>query len=265
MNSQQLDKLHSLMQRSLDEIDRICEMLNLRYYLIGGTLLGAVRHKGFIPWDDDLDVAMPREDYNVFLRKAPQIICDEFFLQTRITDPCYGNMFSKLLVKNTVFDQSINANSHQKSGIFVDIFPLDRGKPDPTDMKQFKINLAKTITSYLFQKRNQIKMGKLHALRIIPDKLLIGLEELLYKGKGDYYINYGSQYGIGKQTISITHYEPRTKLVFEGKQYSAPKDYNYILERIYGKDYMTLPPVEKRITHNPMRLSFNTNGPDEVF
>ena len=86
----------------------------------------------------------------------------------------------------------------------------------------------------------------------------------LLQGKGDYYISYSSAYAIEKETNNKSHYDPPAKLLFEGKLYNAPKDYDIILQRVYGKDYMELPPIEKRMNHNPMRLSFNTNGPDEV-
>ncbi len=264
MNENQLKRIHSMMQMALDEVDRICDKLGLRYFLIGGTLLGAVRHKGFIPWDDDLDVVMPRADYNIFLEKAPLIMKDNFFLQTRLSDPGYGNMFSKILVNNTAFVQRNNIKSTQKTGIFVDIFPLDFGHKVPLRLNMLKICLGKSITSYIFQKRNGVALGKLKIFKVFPDALLIKIEEFLYKGRGSCYVNYGSQYGIKKQTIDIEHYEPPVRIEFEGRFYCAPKDYEYVLERIFGSDYMTLPPKEKRITHNPIRLSFNTNDIDEV-
>ena len=81
----------------------VCEKLNLKYYLLGGTLLGAVRHKGFIPWDDDIDVGMLREDYEVFLAHAQELLPDHLFLQTYKTDPGYHHVFAKIRNSNTTF------------------------------------------------------------------------------------------------------------------------------------------------------------------
>ena len=112
----------------LQEIAMICNKHDIKYFAIGGTLLGAVRHKGYIPWDDDLDIAMYREDYNKFCKIAPKELHNPFFFQTEDTDPGYLLRHAKVRNSNTTAILSIQKDKKYKfnQGIFVDIFPLDR-------------------------------------------------------------------------------------------------------------------------------------------
>ena len=103
----------------------ICDRLNLRYYVIGGTLIGAIRHKGFIPWDDDIDIGMMRKDYDIFLREAPKYLPEQYFLQTVWSDPEYLNCFAKVRDSNTTFVEIPVAKRKINHGVFVDVFPLD--------------------------------------------------------------------------------------------------------------------------------------------
>ena len=93
-------------QKILDEIVRICDNYNLRYFLIGGTLLGAVRHKGYIPWDDDLDISMPRKDYNQFIEIAKKQLSQNFKLDCKYTNNKYWLPFIKVRMKDTSFDEN---------------------------------------------------------------------------------------------------------------------------------------------------------------
>lgn len=104
---------------------RLCDQLGLCYYLVCGSALGAVKYGGFIPWDDDVDVALPRADYEVFLSKAPQLLPEGFFLQNYRTDPAFPQIFSKLRNSNTAFIEKSAAGLPINHGIYIDIFPLD--------------------------------------------------------------------------------------------------------------------------------------------
>ena len=122
------EQVSALKQVELDifvEIINVCDKLKLRYYVVGGTLLGAVRHKGFIPWDDDIDLGMLREDFNIFLEKAPALLPDHMFLQTIWTDSGYLAPYAKVRNNNTTFIESTVAHQNMNHGVFVDIFPLD--------------------------------------------------------------------------------------------------------------------------------------------
>lgn len=110
----------------MDEVDRICHKYHLQYYLMCGSCLGAVRHQGFIPWDDDLDVAMPRNDFNrlISLIKENSVLDERFYLRWVDTERYYNQDFAKVCLKGTVFQTNMG-KADQRAGIFVDIFPLD--------------------------------------------------------------------------------------------------------------------------------------------
>ena len=103
----------------------IANKLDIKYYLIGGTLLGAVRHKGFIPWDDDIDVGLPRKDYEKFIAEAQKYLPDYYFLQTYETDPEYPLSFAKIRDSRTTYLETALNNKKINHGVFFDIFPLD--------------------------------------------------------------------------------------------------------------------------------------------
>ena len=122
MNDNDLYKLKSEEIKILDYFVDICDKNNLHYYLMYGTLLGAVRHKGFIPWDDDIDVCMPPEDYQQFLRIFKND--DRFFLQTVQTDKYYHTLFAKIRENHTCMIEKENTYMPIHKGINIDIFPL---------------------------------------------------------------------------------------------------------------------------------------------
>lgn len=259
-----LNKLHETQLEILNQIVTICENNQLEYFLIGGTLLGAVRHQGFIPWDDDLDIAMPRKDFKKFIKIAQKQLKKDFFLQTALTDN-YSRLFVKVRKNGTLFLENDDKHISRHHGVFVDIFPLYSGKKRITKRLGIK-RIAYAIDQYIRNKVDKLpyKQGAKKLLNLIPYKMVVSLRDFLFNGKGKYYINYGSQYGVKKQTIEKEKYLPASKLEFEGRLYNVPNDYQYVLRKIYGPDYMQLPPEEKRVTHNPVRISFDTNGPDEV-
>lgn len=264
MKDETLAKLHQFEIYALDEVDRICRKHNLVYYLVGGTLLGAVRHHGFIPWDDDLDIAMPRDDFEKFFELAKEELNDRFYLQSTFSSEGYNKIFAKIRINNTVFLQEDVSHIQMHHGVFIDIFPLDSGKQKRSLTVKIKTSISNLLTTHISARKGIFPLVLKHRLlSFIPVSFCVKLRDALLKGRGDYYLNYGSQYGIVKQTIAKSHYDPPCQLEFEGKEYMAPCDYIFILERLYGDNFMELPPLEKRRTHNPVRLSFDTNGPDE--
>ena len=120
-----MNKLQERQYEILVELDRICKKNNIEYFLDGGTLLGAVRHKGFIPWDDDLDVAMFRKDYEKFKSIVSSELNEKYFFQDYDTDDGYGMVFGKLKIKNTKYTEKVANKSRAKDGIFIDIFIYD--------------------------------------------------------------------------------------------------------------------------------------------
>ena len=107
------------------EIKRVCEENDIRYFLSDGTLLGAVRHQGFIPWDDDMDMGMLRADYEKFCRIAPKALKPEYCLETWNTDSGYGLPFAKVMKRNTVYLESKKNTKMREKGFYIDVFPFD--------------------------------------------------------------------------------------------------------------------------------------------
>ena len=268
----------------LDEIVRICNKHNLTYFLIGGTLLGAVRHGGFIPWDDDLDIAMPRHDYNAFIRLCKSELNQAYLLQDQHSEENYWAPFIKIRKKHTIYQEDLPF-SVQEMGFWVDIFPLDnsRGRTHLIEKTKRKIlvYLSYTIKYKEFNKKDSKLLpngilGKtaiiitrfvLKKIFCLKDTAILDIYASIAQSQINhppYLVNHGSKYGVVKQTIPTNKYFPASELMFCGKIYSVPRDYHGVLTSIYGEKYMQLPPEEKRVTHNPVRLSFDTSGPDEV-
>ena len=269
MDERVIKKLRKSEIKILDEIVRICEKHNLKYFLMGGTLLGAVRHKGFIPWDDDLDIAMPRDDYEKFLDIAIEELSDDFEVDDIRTNENYNLIFAKIRLKNSLFLAGYCKEEYIKhNGIWVDVFPFDESKHNRDlfiKMKWSHIRLLKAIyirnTELVSMKKHHLTNFLQNFYKNVPQKKL---NRRIYKKitsenhrKGNkYYINYGSQYGVMKQTHLKTNLFPLKKITFEGKKYCVPNNYKEVLRTIYGDNYMQLPPKEKQITHNPYKLVF---------
>ena len=130
LSTEQLNELKKSELEIFKSFLTVCEKLNVKYYLVEGTLLGAVRHKGFIPWDDDIDVGMLREDYELFIEKATEFLPENLFLQTYITDTEYSHGFAKIRNSQTTFIESNVRDCKINHGIYIDIFPLDNCEPN---------------------------------------------------------------------------------------------------------------------------------------
>ena len=242
MKQETLKQLHNVEQEILDEIDRVCEKNGLKYYLIGGTLLGAIRHKGFIPWDDDLDIVMPRADFDKFQEVCKTDLDEKYYVHSSYNDPKYYAPFIKVRKHNTIFLESCLENGNIDLQHFISYRKYGKW-PQPIVSKILFAILSPLSTT---------------TLRKIQDMLM-----RWENGRDcDYYVNYASHYDSVKMTMPKSDYEPSCRLLFEGKYYSSLGNYKNVLLRSFGKNYMELPPVEKRETHSPARLSFDMNGPD---
>ena len=138
ITKEQLEEIKGKELYILKEFDRICQENGLKYSLIYGTLLGAVRHGGFIPWDDDVDVCMLREDYEKFCKIAPKRLPEDLFYQSHETEREYFQLFDKIRLNNTIFKEKYYAQYHIHHGIYIDIFPCDK---IPQNMFKRKLQL----------------------------------------------------------------------------------------------------------------------------
>ena len=266
LDEKTLKKLHTTMCEILDEIVRICEENGLQYFLVGGTLLGAVRHKGFIPWDDDLDVAMPRKDYDKFTKLCQTELSTRFYLHCTEFDPNYWISFNKVKKHGTIFEtkQDSTINTPYK-GVFVDVFPLDNASKERSFWQDIQAYAVKGLNSFQFRRTGATMPTKYPVglkilspiLSLFPMPVLSRLTQRIMKlnhnDDSKYFVSLGSFINFRKQTMEKSIYFPPSKVEFEGKLYMAPRDYDYVLSRLYG-DYMKVPPPEKRITHRPNRI-----------
>lgn len=270
MRQELLKKLHKCEVVLLDEFVRLCDADHLAYYLFGGTLLGAVRHQGFIPWDDDIDVAMPRRDYEKFLTIAEEKLSDKYYLQTRAKSDYYSKAYAKLRMNNTICVSNDAAKrSKRHPGIWIDIFPLDSGTNQAGIYEKGRRRISKFLSDNIRMRKREEYLPMAHrVISFLPIQTLSKISDILLSGEGDYYLCYSGLYaniyGIERETIAKFHYDPPIELEFEGKMYKAPKDYDFYLRQIYGDNYMIIPPVSERKVHNIIQLNFDTNGPDEA-
>ena len=246
-----LNEIHKLQLDLLIEFDKICKNNNIKYFLAGGTLLGAVRHKGFIPWDDDIDISMPRNDYENFINITSDLKGDYLVLaQENIDD--YVLPFAKFVNKNySNFRKTYNG----KYGIRMDIFPLDGlGNNYEKAVKRGKYIVFLRKLHYFCFKENVIS----NFLRKIKIQKII-YKHLVYVAKKDDFYNskyVGSIVGGLKQVKEILDYQVYSETMpmeFEGKELSGMKYYDEYLTKMYG-DYMKLPPKEKRISEHNVEI-----------
>lgn len=256
-----LKKLHNEILIIMDEIDRICKLRGLRYYLASGSCLGALRHKGFIPWDDDLDIMMPFEDFRLLIDTLNKDLSNEFYLKWITTEKEYYHDYAKICLKNTQFIEN-----ECEQGIFVDIFPLY-----PSTKYSFIVLLKKKIyiilsaALYCKSKKNLSWKPRNWLINILSKtlnsqtiyKLILYVIHPLKENKAEYYACYPSVYPINRQITPIDWYRECVSMQFEDRYYWCAIDSDKKMQFEYGKDYMELPPIEKRKTHYPLlvRLS----------
>ena len=269
-NFDYLPKLHNCQLIIAREIKRLCDKHNIKYFIIAGTLLGAIRHGGFIPWDDDMDVGMLREDYEKFIKVAKTELGGDFFLQTSETDKNYGLPFAKILLNDTVLVEA-SAGSDAKKGIFVDVFPFDVAPENEADRENhnkktyiYKRLLLAKLNYNVCAKNDYVKRAVYFILKIMSsfyshDKLVQKLESEITRynnSKTEDIVNIGGAYGYKKETIKADWVRDTVEIPFEDMTLSAPVDYIKYLETFYG-DYMTPPPEDKRYNrHSVTELDF---------
>ncbi len=221
----------------LIEFDQICKKNNLTYWLDAGTLLGAIRHKGFIPWDDDIDVAMPRNDYNKFLKIYKKDLSSHLFLQTRESDPEFSLYYAKIRNTNTLFieKQEKERNIKYNQGIFIDIFPVNYINTKINHIYPF----LRRLGSFFTENRFYIKYFNLDLY-----KYYIKIFNKLHDQKNNF-IRKGPEITSRLKNIEKKDIFPLNEVGFENLTFPAPYNYDKYLEEIYG-DYMTLLPLEQR-------------------
>ena len=250
------------------QVEKICKELGINYFVICGTNIGAVRHKGFIPWDDDIDIGMLREDYNKFVAVAQDKFVEPYFLQTTLTDDgFYNRQFIRLRNSRTTGISPCDQKKRINNGIFLDIFPLD-GYEEKMDTKMFlfgsKIKSA-TAWNYchydMVQRVPTRKIMKFLTPLIIPggvkryftkhNKRATALSKKYNRYVGIMYSFFG--YKTEKLIWDKECFSQTVFLPFENIEVPVPAGYDKVLTITYG-DYMKFPPKEVRGKHHDIEF-----------
>lgn len=254
-------EVKDLLLNILKEIDAFCTKNNLTYYLAYGTLLGAVRHKGFIPWDDDIDICMPRPDYDKFISsfksKNPR-----YQVISHLKDKKYPYYFAKVHDTNTILETKLTYTN--RMGLYVDIFPIDAIPSDKNLQKRYirKFNFYRNIYNIRsirfswqrsFLKNMLLLISRLVTFFIPPSYLPYKIDKI---SKSYNYAEHNlvSIASSSDQRLILDKelFSYGIKLKFESMYANVPKSYTDILSKSYG-DYKKLPPIEKQISHHEIK------------
>lgn len=262
ITNEELKKLHEIELELLEEVDRICRKYGIAYSIDGGTLLGAVRHGGFIPWDDDADVIMNRKAYNKFVDVLDEEIDKQrFYFQDLNRTPGYRWGYGKLRRKNTEFIRLNQEYMPYEQGVFLDIFVCDNVP------NNYFARCVCNFHSYIYRKLFYSEVGKhtTKGIQYIVYFLMNLVPENTLKKRYAAYIerrNRKSSKWVKCLTFPACNhtfgykrewYEDTIDISFEGKKFRAARNYEEYLTFLYG-NYMKLPPKEKRKIHAVSKL-----------
>lgn len=261
---QEITSIEELKKIELDIMEAIhefCQAKGISYFLWGGSLLGAIRHGGFIPWDDDIDIAMSRKDYDAFVDSFKH---EKYKVNTCDKDKNYIMAHAKVYDTETVMQEEMAGPKGYEIGVYVDIFPIDNWNdeiPSKYASRTAAINKRHTVT------RRYKKVDS-------PTILVRNIGKFLYRlthRSANYYsrvLNESAVYGPSDKYVLYTDANTKIPLPlkkewvddvklakFEDKEFYIPKDADGLLTLIYG-NYMQLPPVEKQVTHHEYKAYY---------
>lgn len=246
--------LRSVQQKELDilcTVSDICDRNNIEYWLDGGTLLGAARHKGFIPWDDDVDICIRQTDTERFIGIMKRELPEHLFLQTSDTDADYSSSIMKIRDNKSLFVEFGDdfTRSYHK-GIYIDVFPM-------TDYPSVSKGFCHWVTGGYCKANTILHKQHLYSMRSAAELFWFGTKRFctsvlwkianIFCGKGKYYATLIENNGLGFMHRKDAVF-PLSTISFEGKEFKCPADPDTYLTEQYG-DYMKLPPEDKRDIH----------------
>lgn len=267
MDQETLRRLQLMELEALKEVERVCSVLGLHFFLVGGSALGAVRHNGFIPWDDDIDIGFYREEYEVFIKEAPKVLDSKYYLETYETNIDHFLCYGKICINGTTYLQPNLVHRDVHPGIFLDVFAIDavpNGK-----WGRFRQKYA-TLAAYFFlRKEPMTRLGKaVHwfsrvLIRILPKKTMhrigIWFDRRASRYRREACDCVANLYGMAMYDKEVMPKEyvgtPRPH-IFEDMQCAIPEQYDQYLTHVYG-NYMEYPPEEERYSkHEGIEIDF---------
>ena len=267
-----LRRLQQVELEMLRRIDRACRAIGVSYWLDSGTCLGAVRHGGFIPWDDDIDIGMPLDDYLRFLEEAPAVLGEGLSLHTCDNTPNLPVLWAKIYLDGTRFNSARDIEAGLEQGIFVDVFPyvnVDE-RPEVAERQHRRLALCQNL-SYLnvfahpatYRYSKNARLARLvcevaHATvarPFTPSRMARKAARIArVERPGDEWRPLFAFANL-KQSLPTKALLPTRPIEFEGETFMGPADPDLYLRTLYGS-YMKLPPEDRRHTHTPEVLDF---------
>lgn len=250
----------------LTEFVRICDTLGLTYYLVCGSALGAAKYGGFIPWDDDIDVALPRKDYEIFLEKAPDMLPAWYFLQNHRTDKQFHQVGSKLRDSRTTYVEQMTENLDIHHGVYIDVFPLDGQWADEKEQRRYRkmkkqfegkrrVHLAynrfSRSTLFMWRTNAYYLCNRLFGAFSDTSSCIAQYDRLI----ASYPLERSERWCNYANSASETEYAPREQygdgvmMSFEGLQVRIPERYDAYLTQKYGDWRADLPEDQKKGHH----------------
>lgn len=261
----QKNQIHELLLLLSDELQRICVKYHLRFFMIGGTMLGAIRHHGFIPWDDDMDFGMLRADYERFIAVCDRELDSSMFtLHTMENEKYYPHPYAKLCLIGTRFNEAGVMGTDFRQEIFIDIFPFDAA-PDNQERRdyyyrnfrylQYFLNVKCRFGSVKARKSLHYRTARVMTSVVSMEKLKENLNILMRNfaaeasQNSEYIVPFGGAYGLTRETIPRAWITELRTYSFEDRTFPGPACYESYLTHLYG-DYRVLPPVRQRRRHD---------------
>ena len=280
ITDEELKQLQETLLAMFLDVVEACKQIDIDYTLIGGSVLGAIRHKGFIPWDDDLDIGMTRNDWEVFKQNFNSVLGDKYVLES----PNYDNkdtkqLLSKIYLKNSEYVMIEEVNMPYHNCIFIDVFVIDSVSDNSLtySFDCFATNMMRLMAITMQEYKYPSPIMKDAMMSSISTKLYYFARQIVgfcssaisHKVLSDFFDHFVSRHkkktrratvatGLKRYKNETLNYEvwfPYSKGVFNGIEVNLPHNPDKYLSIIYG-DYMKLPPVEKRETHAIVRLKF---------
>lgn len=265
--TQTLLRLQDVLREMLGVTDKICRENDIEYFLCGGTMLGAVRNGDIISWDDDIDILMLREDYDRFAEVCRKKLPAQYFYQTGLSDPQFSNIAAKIRKNGTYFPEKRWRKRNFNKGIFIDIFPLDAYPKNKL--------MAKAVMKYISLIQQIVSLDECHSKNpIVRIFYAFGKrkpKEYWYRKRDNVFAfcakhadkdricSYGSHYK-NKRILKREWFSETEDILFGGEKRLAMKGYKEYLTYLFGEDYMTPPPQEKRVCHAELdRIDFGEN------
>ena len=265
VETEQLQKIKNIELQMLKDVDYVCNVNNIPYIMAYGTMLGAIRHQGFIPWDDDIDICMKREDISRFCLAFKHLYKDKYNIVESKRRPIYFYMIEK---KGTRVYELGCDNINLITGVKIDIFPLDYAGTDKekiiTKLQVLLIRAASLRQDFCYPSPKLMEINNRQVRNYYMIRRAAGMVFFIFPRK--FYLRLYKKIcistkksdvvccGINRKHYKLNIIESRKRYKFEDGEFWGPKDGDYYLQNTYGKDYMILPPMNKRENHSYIRV-----------